>query len=33
MDRAILICVLLLAGLTWLFYKLAVLLEDSGSVE
>ena len=30
MDRAIVLCVLLLVGLTWLLYKLAVLLEPRG---
>ncbi|GFE79995.1 hypothetical protein GCM10011487_19950 [Steroidobacter agaridevorans] len=27
MDRAIVLCVLLLVGLTWLLYKLTILLE------
>lgn len=30
MDRAIVLSILLLVGLTWLLYKLAVLLEPRG---
>lgn len=30
MDRAIVLATLLLVGLTWLLYKLAVLLEPRG---
>jgi hypothetical protein len=33
MDRAIVLSTLLLVGLTWLLYKLAVLLEPRGETK